>query len=134
MSNKLDLSQITLIDHTAMDEENWQDYSITVDPNDVMFLDDDLSYDFSNININMNNDSYVQGKMYLNGEGADIEINGKSLSSAIANIEERLGILHCNPELEAEFQELHQLGDQYRKLEKQLRDKQEVWKRLNTSD
>ena len=134
MNNKLDLSQITLIDHTAMDEENWQDYSITVDPNDVMFLDDEMSYDFSNININMHNDSYVQGKMYLNGEGADIEINGKSLSSAIANIESRLAILHCNPELEAEFQELHQLGEQYRKLEKQLVEKQEVWKRLNTSD
>ena len=134
MNSKIDLSQITLIDHTAMQEENWQDYSITVDPNDVMLLDDDLSYDFSNININMQNDSYINGKMYLTGEGADIEINGKSLSSAIANIEERLAILHCNPELEAEFQELHHLGEQYRKVEQQLMEKKKVWDNLNRAE
>jgi hypothetical protein len=134
MNNKdLDLSQITLIDHTALGEENWQDYSITVDPNDIV-INEHLDYDFSNINISMNNDSYINGKMYLEGEGADIEINGKSLSSAIANIEERLAILHCNPELEAEFQELHQLGEQYRKVEKQLMEKKTVWDKLNRAE
>ena len=134
MNNKdLDLSQITLIDHTALGEENWQDYSITVDPNDIV-INEHLDYDFSNINISMNNDSYINGKMYLDGEGADIEINGKSLSSAIANIEERLAILHCNPELEAEFQELHQLGEQYRKVEKQLMEKKTVWDNLNRAE
>jgi len=134
MNNKdLDLSQITLIDHTALGEENWQDYSITVDPNDIV-INEHLDYDFSNINISMNNDSYINGKMYLDGEGADIEINGKSLSSAIANIEERLAILHCNPELEAEFQELHQLGEQYRKVEKQLMEKKTVWDKLNRAE
>jgi len=134
MNNKdLDLSQITLIDHTALGEENWQDYSITVDPNDIV-INEHLDYDFSNINISMNNDSYINGKMYLDGEGADIEINGKSLSSAIANIEERLAILHCNPELEAEFQELHQLGEQYRKVEKQLMEKKNVWDKLNRAE
>ena len=133
MNNKLDLGQITLIDHTAMDEENWQDYSITVDPNDIV-IHDNLDLDFSSININMQNDSYINGKMYLEGEGADIEINGKSLSSAIANIEERLAILHCNPELEAEFQELHQLGEQYRKVEKQLMEKKTVWDNLNRAE
>lgn len=134
MNNKdLDLSQITLIDHTALGEDNWQDYSITVDPNDIV-IHDSLDYDFSNINISMNNDSYINGKMYLEGEGADIEINGKSLSSAIANIEERLAILHCNPELEAEFQELHNLGEQYRKVEKQLMEKKKVWDKLNRAE
>ena len=133
MNNKTDLSQITLIDHTAMDEENWQDYSITVDPNDIV-IHDNLDLDFSSININMQNDSYINGKMYLEGEGADIEINGKSLSSAIANIEERLAILHCNPELEAEFQELHQLGEEYRKVEKQLMEKKTIWDNLNRAE
>jgi len=131
MNNKLDLSSITLIDHTAMHEENWQDYSITIDPNDIV-VNDSLDYDFSNINVPYG--SYPSGSLTLDGEDADIVINGKSLSKAISNIESRLAILQCNPELEAEFQELHQLGEQYRKLEKQLLDKQEVWKRLNTSD
>jgi len=131
MNNKLDLSQITLIDHTAMHEENWEDFSITVDPNDIV-LHDNMNYDFSDINVNYGN--FPSGSLTLDGEDADIVINGKSLSSAITNIESRLAILHCNPELEAEFQELYQLGKQYRKLEKQLLEKQEVWKRLNTSD
>ena len=132
MNNKdLDLSQITLIDHTALGEENWQDYSITVDPNDIV-VHDNMNYDFSDINVNYGN--FPSGSLTLDGEDADIVINGKSLSSAITNIESRLAILHCNPELEAEFQELYQLGKQYRKLEKQLLEKQEVWKRLNTSD
>jgi len=131
MNNKLDLSSITLIDHTAMHEENWEDFSITVDPNDIV-VNDSLDYDFSNINVPYG--SYPSGSLTLDGEDADIVINGKSLSKAISNIESRLAILQCNPELEAEFQELHQLGEQYRKLEKQLLDKQEVWKRLNTSD
>jgi len=131
MNNKLDLSQITLIDHTAMHEENWEDFSITVDPNDIV-LHDNMNYDFSDINVNY--DNFPSGSLTLDGEDADIVINGKSLSKAISNIESRLAILQCNPELEAEFQELHQLGEQYRKLEKQLLEKQEVWKRLNTSD
>jgi len=131
MNNKLDLSSITLIDHTAMHEENWEDFSITVDPNDIV-VNDSLDYDFSNINVPYG--SYPSGSLTLDGEDADIVINGKSLSKAISNIESHLAILQCNPELEAEFQELHQLGEQYRKLEKQLLDKQEVWKRLNTSD
>ena len=129
--DKIDLSSITLIDHTALGEENWQDYSITVDPNDIV-VHDNMNYDFSDINVNYGN--FPSGSLTLDGEDADIVINGRSLSSAITNIESRLAILHCNPELEAEFQELYQLGKQYRKLEKQLLEKQEVWKRLNTSD
>ena len=129
--DKIDISSITLVDHTALGEENWQDYSITVDPNDIV-VHDNMNYDFGDINVKYGN--FPSGSLTLDGEDADIVINGKSLSSAIANIESRLAILHCNPELEAEFQELQQLGEQYRKLEKQLVEKQEVWKRLNTSD
>ena len=131
-NNNLDLSKITLIDHTAMDEENWQDYSITIDPNDIVFPDD-LNFDFSDVSM-VYNDSHINGKMSLTGERADIEINGKSLKDAITNIEERLAILQCNPELEAEFQELHQLGEQYRSLEKQLLEKKQVWDKLQGAE
>ena len=131
-NNNLDLSKITLIDHTAMDEENWQDYSITIDPNDIVFPDD-LNYDFSDVSM-VYNDSHINGKMSLTGERADIEINGKSLKDAITNIEERLAILNINPELEAEFAELKQLGDQYRTLEKQLLEKKQVWDKLQGAE
>lgn len=131
-NNNLDLSKITLIDHTAMDEDNWQDYSITIDPNDIVFPDD-LNYDFSDVSM-VYNDSHINGKMSLTGERADIEINGKSLKDAITNIEERLAILNINPELEAEFAELKQLGDQYRTLEKQLLEKKQVWDKLQGAE
>jgi hypothetical protein len=69
-------------------------------------------------------------KIKLDGEGADIEVNGWSLIDAIQKIEERLNILHPNDELEAEWAELRALGDQYRKLEKHIQEKQATWDRL----
>jgi uncharacterized protein involved in exopolysaccharide biosynthesis len=94
---------------------------------------DDLNYDFSDVGM-VYNDSHINGKMSLTGERADIEINGKSLKDAITNIEERLAILNINPELEAEFAELKQLGEQYRTLEKQLLDKKQVWDKLQGAE
>jgi len=69
-------------------------------------------------------------KIQLNGEGADIEVNGWSLIDAIQKIEERLNILHPSDELEAEWAELRALGDQYRRLERHIREKQATWDRL----
>ena len=69
-------------------------------------------------------------KIKLDGKDADIEINGKSLIDAIQKIEERLNILHPNDELEAEWAELRELGDQYRRLEKHIQEKQATWDRL----
>ena len=69
-------------------------------------------------------------KIRLDGEGADIEVNGWSLVDAVKKIEERLNILHPNTELETEWAELKTLGEQYRKLEQHIRDKQATWDRL----
>jgi hypothetical protein len=69
-------------------------------------------------------------KIKLDGEGADIEVNGWSLIDAIKKIEERLNILTPNPELESEWAELKRLGDRYRKLEKKIQDKMGTWDRL----
>ena len=69
-------------------------------------------------------------KIQLDGEGADIKVNGWSLIDAIQKIEERLNILHPNDELEAEWAELRALGDQYRELERHIKDKQSTWDRL----
>ena len=69
-------------------------------------------------------------KIRLDGEGADIEVNGWSLIDAVKKIEERLNILHPNTELETEWAELKTLGEQYRKLEQHIRDKQATWDRL----
>jgi hypothetical protein len=69
-------------------------------------------------------------KIQLDGEGADIKINGWSLIDAIQKIEERLNILHPNTELETEWEELRALGEQYRKLEQHIKDKQATWDKL----
>ena len=72
----------------------------------------------------------ISPKIQLNGEGADIEVNGVSLMDMIGKIEERLNILHPNEKLEAEWEELRALGEQYRKLEQHIKDKQATWDKL----
>jgi hypothetical protein len=47
-------------------------------------------------------------------------------------LERRLNILRPNTELEAEWDQLRALGDQYRELEAELLEKQKMWDRLKT--
>jgi|LauGreDrversion4_2_1035121.scaffolds.fasta_scaffold37130_2 hypothetical protein len=63
-------------------------------------------------------------------EGGDIKIGGKSLSEAIDKIEERLGILNPNPELEERWDQLKALRKQYQELEKDLLEKEKIMKIL----
>jgi hypothetical protein len=72
----------------------------------------------------------ASGKIQLDGDDADIEVNGRSLMQCIDAIEQRLNILVPNPELESEWAELKKLGDRYRKLEKKIQDKMATWDRL----
>lgn len=78
-------------------------------------------------NVWSNGDS---AKIQLDGPDADIEINGESLIDMLRNIEQRLNILKPNPDLESEWAELRALGDQYRKLEQHIKDKQATWDKL----
>ena len=66
-------------------------------------------------------------------EGGDIKIGGKSLTKAIEQIEERLGILHPNPELEERWDKLKELRKQYMELEKDLLEKEKIMKILKES-
>jgi len=70
------------------------------------------------------------GKLTLQGPNADIEVNGESLMTAIRKIEERLNILKPNEKLEAEWDQLRELGEQYRALEKKLMEQNEMWSAL----
>jgi hypothetical protein len=70
------------------------------------------------------------GQLSLTGENADIVVNGESLMSMIQNIQERLNILRPNEHLEAEWDQLRELGDAYRKLEAELLEKQRMWNAL----
>jgi hypothetical protein len=80
----------------------------------------------------MTQNSLSAPKIQLDGENADITVNGWSLVDAIKRIEERLNLLQPNPELEAEWEQLRQLGDQYRALEAKLKEQTEMWAKLKS--
>ena len=66
----------------------------------------------------------VNGDANFEGE---VTIKGKSLSEMFEKIEERLAILHPNPELEDRWDELKELGKRYKELEQELLEKEKVW-------
>lgn len=66
----------------------------------------------------------------IQGENADIRMNGKSMKAWMEAVEERLNILTPNPELEKEWDDLRRLGQRYRALEKKCKEKAQMWAAL----
>lgn len=66
----------------------------------------------------------VKGDADFDGE---VTIKGKSLTDMIEKIEERLAILHPNPELEDRWDELKELGKRYKELEAEIIEKERMW-------
>lgn len=66
----------------------------------------------------------VNGNANIEGE---LTVQGVKLSDRLEKIEERLGILRPNEELEAKWENLRALGQAYRELEKEILEKQEMW-------
>ena len=66
----------------------------------------------------------VNGDADFDGE---VTIKGKKLSDMFEKIEERLAILHPNPELEDRWDELKDLSKRYKELEQELIEKEKVW-------
>ena len=69
----------------------------------------------------------VKGNADFEGE---VTIKGKNLTDMLEKIDERLAILHPNPELEDKWDELKELGKRYKELEAELIEKEKVWKIL----
>lgn len=82
---------------------------------------------YTNPSVNINSDGINMP------EGSDIKVGGKSLTDAIEKIEERLGILKPNPELEDRWEQLKTLRKQYMDLEKDLLEKEKMWEILKKS-
>ena len=70
------------------------------------------------------------GMLSLKGANADIDINGKSLMKTLEALEDRLNMLTPNPDMEAEWDQLRELGERYRELEKLCKEKSTVWNKL----
>ena len=60
----------------------------------------------------------------------DVKIKGVSIGDTLAKIEERLAILRPNEALEERWEKLKELGREYRELEKEILEKEQVWKIL----
>ena len=60
----------------------------------------------------------------------DIKIKGVNLSDRLDAIEERLGILRPNNDLEGKWEKLKKLGEEYRKLEKEILEGENIWDML----
>lgn len=69
----------------------------------------------------------VEGDADING---NLVVQGTNITRLFQDIQERLGLLAPNPELEEEFEELQQIGDQYREVEARLKEKKRVWEIL----
>ena len=70
------------------------------------------------------------GSIDIQGQNADIKINGKSMKTWMEQVEERLNILTPNPELEKEWDDLRRLGNRYRALENKCKEKAQMWAAL----
>lgn len=74
----------------------------------------------------------TQGNLSIHNDG-DIKLGDRSLKEFMDKVEERMNILRPNPELEEQWDELKQLGERYRELEKELLEKNKMWETLKKS-
>ena len=70
----------------------------------------------------------VTGDAEIDGQ---LKVGGKNIGELLDKIEQRLAILTPNPELEAKWEELKELGDRYRELEKDILEKEAIYRTLS---
>ncbi len=75
----------------------------------------------------IDNTLQVQGDSDFAG---DIRVQGRSLTEFMDSVEQRLNILRPNADLEADWDQLRELGKQYRELEQQILQKAQMWDTL----
>jgi hypothetical protein len=79
------------------------------------------------------NTTSIENTLQVKGDSefdGDITVKGRSLTEFMDSVEQRLNILRPNPALEAEWDQLRALGEQYRELEQQLKEKSRMWATL----
>lgn len=60
----------------------------------------------------------------------EVKIRGVKLDERLNTIEERLGILRPNNDLEGKWEKLKALGEEYRKLEQEILEGEDIWATL----
>ena len=118
--------------YTMADDNLSNSETITLDisDTDTITFPTDYNFDFSAIDLGFNPGIDVtQGDIAVHNDG-DIKLGERSLKQFMDKVDERLNILQPNPELEAEWDELKRLGEQYRKMEQELLEKNKMWEKL----
>ena len=70
----------------------------------------------------------VHGELNIEGENADIVVNGVRLSETLKAINERLSILQIKPELHSKYDNLRQAYEHYKTLEALLYEQEKAEK------
>ena len=91
---------------TGSSSINWSSTNISVNPN--------LTGQTLHVEVNAN----------ITGE---LKVQGVALSERLDKIEERLGILHPNEELEEKWEQLRGLRKMYMELEAEIKEKEQMW-------
>ena len=73
-------------------------------------------------------------KISLNGDDADIEINGESMVGMLREIRDRLNIIQVSETMEAEWDELRALREQYEAKLAECREKSRAWTTLGAQE
>lgn len=71
----------------------------------------------------------VSGDANISG---NLTVQGVNLNDRLDKIEQRIGILRPNSELEEKWDKLKELGESYRNLEKEIMEKEQIWKSLKS--
>jgi hypothetical protein len=88
--------------------------------------DSSPTYSFSDLNIT----TPSSGRISLTGADADIEINGESVVGMLKDIRDRLNILQVSEQMEAEWDELRVMREQYEAKLAECREKSRAWAAL----
>ena len=70
----------------------------------------------------------AHGELHLEGDNADIVVNGVRLSETLRAINDRLSILQINPELHSKYHNLRQAYEHYKTLEALLYEQEKAEK------
>ena len=106
--------------------------SFTYGATPVMSIGGTYANTWTNGNIAQAGSIVMNGQIEIQGKSADIMIDGVSLKTTLAALQERLNWMKPATELEAEWDELRELGDRYRELEQQCKEKSQMWTKLKT--
>ena len=137
MATVKDLTDITL---TSSSVDSWSEYNMSdLNATWLSGANGSNGYTYTTTGTGASNPwlttNTIDGYNTLSVKGnadfdSDITVKGRSLTEFMESVEQRLNILRPNPAMEAEWDQLRELGEQYRELEKQLTEKSQMWATL----